>query len=162
MRNIIVIVCVSVLAGCLPFPETTTTAPPQRLLVSARLMDRAARSEERQKAQQEARRAEQSRAYWKTRKAEFDRLVALGTEKREGYYHECARTSEMTVDECRQLRKQPCQHEVGDSVWTAFITCGDPDSDRTSDYGDGIQHQYCWDSFCVYDDNNDGVIDAYN
>jgi hypothetical protein len=149
------------LAGCLPFPETTMTAPPQRL-ASARLMDRARRAEQKEARREEARRVEQSRAYWKTRKAEFDKIVALGAKQRERYYHECARTSEMTVDECRRLRGQPCQHEVGDSVWTAFITCGDPDSDRTSDYGDGIQHQYCWDSFCVYDDNNDGVIDAYN
>jgi len=42
---------------------------------------------------------------------------------------------------------------------------GKPNSINSSNYGSGIQHQYCWEDLtpsCFYDNNNDDIIDSYN
>jgi hypothetical protein len=42
---------------------------------------------------------------------------------------------------------------------------GNPNTINKSNYGNGNQYQYCWDSktpMCFYDKDNDGKIDSYN
>ena len=42
---------------------------------------------------------------------------------------------------------------------------GKPDHTNVSNYGSGDRYQYCWHDLtpsCYYDNNGDGIIDAYN
>ncbi len=67
--------------------------------------------------------------------------------------------------------KEDCNLLVAGKIWIGMeyemlvYRWGEPDHDNISNYGSGIRHQYCWDDYtpkCYYDDNNDGIIDAYN
>lgn len=68
--------------------------------------------------------------------------------------------------------QEDCDKLAADKIWIGmtydmlvYSNGGKPDSANPSNYGNGIRYQYCWDDYtpsCYYDNNNDGVIDAYN
>jgi hypothetical protein len=73
----------------------------------------------------------------------------------------------LTKQECRGLvdTRKECTYQIGDKVGLVFFNCGMPDAHNESNYGRGLQHQYCWrerHSFCIYDKNDDDVVDAFN
>ncbi len=55
---------------------------------------------------------------------------------------------------------------VGMSYEMLVLEYGRPNHINPSNYGRGTQYQYCWDNYtppnCFYDNNGDGIIDAYN
>lgn len=67
--------------------------------------------------------------------------------------------------------KDDCQGVADKKIWIGMTLemleteVGKPDHDNISNYGSGVKHQYCWTDktpSCFYDNNGDGVIDAYN
>lgn len=66
-------------------------------------------------------------------------------------------------DECELVYKGKIW--VGMSYDMLVYEAGKPDTKNVSNYGNGSEYQYCWDDLtpnCFYDDDNDGLIDAYN
>jgi hypothetical protein len=54
---------------------------------------------------------------------------------------------------------------IGMSYDMLVEAIGKPDHSNPSDYGSGTKWQWCWDDIrpsCFYDNNDDGIIDAYN
>jgi len=67
--------------------------------------------------------------------------------------------------------KIDCEKLANNKIWVGMSIDmlkerrGLPNSANPSDYGFGIQWQWCWYDYtpsCFYDDNNDGLIDSYN
>ncbi len=67
--------------------------------------------------------------------------------------------------------KEDCDMVADEQVWVGMTydmlvyQLGEPDSMNPSNYGGRNRYQYCWRSqspSCFYDNNDDGVIDAYN
>ena len=67
--------------------------------------------------------------------------------------------------------KQECDDLVANKIWVGMkydmlvYMRGKPNSVNPSDYGGGIQYQYCWNNYtprCFYDQNGDSIIDAFN
>ncbi len=68
-------------------------------------------------------------------------------------------------------QKEECDNLVDRKIWVgmsydmAVYLRGKPDHVNPSNYGGMTKYQYCWDDVrpgCFYDDNQDGIIDAYN
>ena len=64
-----------------------------------------------------------------------------------------------------------CKDVADGKIWVGMTTDmlvalrGRPNSSNPSNYGSGTRYQYCWTGYtpsCFYDNNSDGVIDAYN
>lgn len=76
----------------------------------------------------------------------------------------CAKHSSWTKEDCDKL--------IADKIWIGmtydmliYSHGGKPNTTNPSNYGGGIKYQYCWSDYtpsCYYDNNDDGVIDAYN
>jgi len=67
--------------------------------------------------------------------------------------------------------KEDCDRLADNKIWIGMTydmlvaTQGKPDSANPSNYGSGNRMQYCWHNYtpsCFYDNNEDGIIDAYN
>jgi hypothetical protein len=67
--------------------------------------------------------------------------------------------------------KDDCERLAGGEIWIGMefemvkFLNGKPNSANPSNYGTGVQWQWCWYNnkpSCFYDHNNDGKIDAYN
>lgn len=67
--------------------------------------------------------------------------------------------------------KEECNKLANGKIWIGMkyemlkYRWGKPNSANPSNYGNGSEWQYCWTNYtpsCYYDDNNDGIIDAYN
>jgi len=67
--------------------------------------------------------------------------------------------------------KEDCERLANNKIWIGMTydmlvyRRGNPDSKNVSNVGYGNQYQYCWwdrTPSCFYDDNSDGIIDAYN
>ncbi|PIT88671.1 MAG: hypothetical protein COU29_02800 [Candidatus Magasanikbacteria bacterium CG10_big_fil_rev_8_21_14_0_10_36_32] len=68
--------------------------------------------------------------------------------------------------------KEDCENIANRKLWIGMTydmlvesSGSKPDSAHLSNYGDGTRWQWCWYDYnpsCFYDDNNDGIIDAYN
>lgn len=67
--------------------------------------------------------------------------------------------------------KEDCQKVVDKKIWLGmniFMVVeqrGKPNSVNESNYGSGIQRQFCWYNYtpsCFYDDNEDGLVESYN
>jgi hypothetical protein len=70
-----------------------------------------------------------------------------------------------------QWSRQDCTNIAEHRVWIGMTLDmliadrGKPNSVNPTDYGHGVRYQYCWYDWrpmCVYDENNDGIIDKYN
>jgi hypothetical protein len=75
----------------------------------------------------------------------------------------CKAHPEWTKDECESLMSGKIW--IGMTYSMLTYKRGAPDHKNLSNYGRGSRYQYCWMDYtpsCYYDDNNDGVIDAYN
>ena len=51
------------------------------------------------------------------------------------------------------------------NIWLVVGKRGNPSSVNTSNYGNGVEKQYCWfnwDPMCFYDNDGDNLVDAYN
>ena len=75
----------------------------------------------------------------------------------------CSKHSNWSKDDCDKLAANKIW--VGMTYDMLVMEYGKPNSINPSNYGSGIKMQYCWDNRhpgCFYDDNNDGIIDAYN
>lgn len=75
----------------------------------------------------------------------------------------CANHSEWSKEDCNKLANNKIW--IGMTYDMLVATQGKPDSANPSNYGSGNKMQYCWNGYtpdCFYDDNGDGVIDAYN
>lgn len=68
-------------------------------------------------------------------------------------------------------KKEDCDMVAAEQVWVGMTyemlvyQLGQPDTTNPSNYGSGIQYQYCWRNqspSCFYDRDGDEVIDAYN
>lgn len=54
---------------------------------------------------------------------------------------------------------------IGMPVQGVVVMMGNPNSINVSNYGSGIRRQYVWyncNPSCFYDDDDDGLVDAYN
>jgi len=67
--------------------------------------------------------------------------------------------------------KEECNNLMAGKIWIGMrykmlvYRWGKPDHTNLSNYGYGSEYQYCWDDYtpgCFYDNNDDGIIDAYN
>lgn len=67
--------------------------------------------------------------------------------------------------------KEDCQSVADGEIWIGMQIGmlreirGAPNSANPSNYGSGVQWQWCWYNYnpmCFYDYNNDGLIDSYN
>jgi uncharacterized protein YdaU (DUF1376 family) len=67
--------------------------------------------------------------------------------------------------------KEECEKLANNKIWVGMTyemlvyRWGKPDHKNLSNYGRGAEYQYCWDNYtpsCFYDNNDDGIIDAYN
>lgn len=67
--------------------------------------------------------------------------------------------------------KNDCERLADNKIWIGMsyemlkYKRGLPESADPSNYGSGVEWQWCWYDFtpnCFYDDNNDGLIDSYN
>lgn len=75
----------------------------------------------------------------------------------------CLEHPSWTKDDC--IRVASGQYWIGMHIDMLKYNLGSPDSANPSNYGYGVEWQWCWyDSTpsCFYDDNNDGFIDSYN
>jgi len=64
-----------------------------------------------------------------------------------------------------------CEALINNKIWVGMsyemlvYLYGKPNSVNPSNYGSGNRYQYCWDNYkpsCFYDNNEDGIIDAWN
>lgn len=71
----------------------------------------------------------------------------------------------------KSWRKEECESLIKNEVWVGMsydmlvYKRGKADSVNPSDYGGGVQYQYCWHDYtpsCFYDHNNDEIMDSYN
>jgi len=70
---------------------------------------------------------------------------------------------EWDIDDCRNVAKG--KYWIGMTTEMMVASLGRPDSAKPSNYGNGRQWQYCYtDGWfqCLYDQNDDGIIDSYN
>ncbi|MCE7062178.1 hypothetical protein [Dyadobacter sp. CY343] len=67
--------------------------------------------------------------------------------------------------------REDCERLVDNQVWIGMsldmlkYKRGLPNSANPSDYGNGVNWQWCWDDYtpsCFYDNNADGLVDSYN
>ena len=67
--------------------------------------------------------------------------------------------------------KDDCIRVADDKIWIGMSLDmlieenGQPTTKNLSNYGSGSRYQYCWRGIspnCYYDNNDDGIIDAYN
>ena len=67
--------------------------------------------------------------------------------------------------------KQECKYVAEGRYWIGMsldmlkTLRGSPDAANPSNYGSGVQWQYCWYDYtpsCFYDENDDGLMDKYN
>ena len=67
--------------------------------------------------------------------------------------------------------KESCEKLANNKIWIGMTydmlvyRRGKPDSKNVSNYGWGSEYQYCWWDWtpsCFYDNDGDGIIDAYN
>lgn len=75
----------------------------------------------------------------------------------------CAAHPSWGREECEMLADN--QIWVGMSYDMLVYLRGKPNHINPSNYGGGNRYQYCWNSYtpsCFYDNNDDGIIDAYN
>lgn len=75
----------------------------------------------------------------------------------------CSQYTSWTISDCNKLANRRVW--VGMSYEMLTYLRGKPDHKNVSNYGYGNEYQYCWDDrtpSCFYDDDNDGIIDAYN
>jgi len=75
----------------------------------------------------------------------------------------CLKHPTWTKDDCTGVADKKIW--VGMKYEMLVEEIGKPDHSNLSNYGSGSRYQYCWDNKnpnCFYDDNNDGIIDAYN
>lgn len=107
------------------------------------------------------------------RQAEADRQAAAKAEadrKAEQAKYDASRAGQL----CKKhpsWSRDDCQNVADRKIWVGMEykmlleEVGQPDSKNLSDYGNGSEYQYCWHGHkpsCFYDENNDGIIDAYN
>ena len=68
-------------------------------------------------------------------------------------------------------QKDECEGLIAKKVWVGMsyemlvFLRGVPDHKNVSNYGDTNKYQYCWSGrtpSCFYDDNDDGIMDAFN
>lgn len=70
---------------------------------------------------------------------------------------------EWSREDCERLADR--QVWIGMDIWMVVYLRGKPNSANKSDYGDGVNWQWCWHDYnpsCFYDDNGDNLIDSYN
>lgn len=75
----------------------------------------------------------------------------------------CLKHPSWTKEDCEKLANKKIW--IGMTYEMLIYIVGKPDHKNTSNYGEGNQYQYCWDDLnpsCFYDNNGDGIIDAYN
>lgn len=75
----------------------------------------------------------------------------------------CEKHPDWTKTDCDRVSEQ--RYWVGMTYEMLVEGWGKPTSANPSDYGSGIQWQWCWLNYtpsCFYDDNGDGIIDSYN
>lgn len=75
----------------------------------------------------------------------------------------CKAHSDWTKDECQSLADNKIW--IGMKYEMLVYIRGKPDSANPSNYGSGTQYQYCWYDYtpkCFYDQDGDGLLDAYN
>lgn len=67
--------------------------------------------------------------------------------------------------------REACKRLANGEIWIGMsldmlkYERGLPDAANPSDYGNGVQWQWCWNDWtpsCFYDKDNDGFIDSYN
>lgn len=68
--------------------------------------------------------------------------------------------------------KEDCERVADGKIWVGMsydmlvkVYGRKPNSANPSNYGFGIEWQWCWDHYtpsCFYDNNNDGLVDSYN
>ena len=75
------------------------------------------------------------------------------------------------LDKHPNWSRSDCESLVKKQVWVGMsydmlkYSRGLPNIANPSDYGSGIQWQWCWTGYtpsCFYDRNDDGIIDSYN
>lgn len=70
---------------------------------------------------------------------------------------------EWSREACKRLANG--EFWIGMSLDMLKYERGLPNAANPSDYGNGVQWQWCWDDWtpsCFYDNDNDGHIDSYN
>jgi hypothetical protein len=70
---------------------------------------------------------------------------------------------EWSKEDCKLLAEN--KFWIGMQIQMVVYLRGRPNSATPSDYGNGVQWQWCWHGStpsCFYDNDNDGKIDAYN
>jgi hypothetical protein len=70
---------------------------------------------------------------------------------------------EWSKEDCKLLAENKIW--IGMQIQMVVYLRGQPNSATPSDYGNGVQWQWCWygsTPSCFYDKDNDGQIDAYN
>ena len=76
----------------------------------------------------------------------------------------CKKHSDWSRNDCERLANGKIW--IGMSYEMVVASYGrKPDSINPSNYGHGVSYQYCWFGWnpsCFYDENNDGIIEAYN
>ncbi|MBZ0271856.1 hypothetical protein K8I61_07445 [bacterium] len=104
------------------------------------------------------------------RKEEAERRRQVAAEKRAQAAFARTRAGRICAKN-KDWDKMTCLRLADDEIWLGMTIGmliaqrGQPDSYNPSNYGDGEQRQYCWNNWtpsCVYDDNQDYRIDAYN
>lgn len=126
----------------------TTTLTINRVFTPAELAQRVAdqKKAEAEAAAQKAQEQAALNAYYQTRAGRL-----------------CKAHPEWTKDECQNIADGKIW--IGMSRSMLFAELGQPDSTNVSNYGGGNRYQYCWSgsgTTCFYDNDNDGIIDAYN
>ena len=70
----------------------------------------------------------------------------------------------LSKEECEAIAKG--NYWIGMSYEMLKVSFGrKPSRINPSNYGTGVKYQYCYDNItpsCFYDNNGDGIIDAYN
>ena len=75
----------------------------------------------------------------------------------------CTKYPEWKTTECRSVANKKIW--IGMTYEMLIEVRGEPDHKNPSNYGYGIDWQWCWNNhtpMCIYDINDDGVVDAYN
>ncbi|OGL95756.1 hypothetical protein A2348_03975 [Candidatus Uhrbacteria bacterium RIFOXYB12_FULL_58_10] len=75
----------------------------------------------------------------------------------------CGEHPTWTEDQCDKVARGDVW--IGMTYEMILVERGFADSENLSNYGDGDQWQWCWfdeSPMCVYDDNDDGIVDSYN
>ena len=105
--------------------------------------------------------------------AEADRQAAAKAEagrKAEQARYDATRAGQLCKKHPNWSRDD-CQNVADRKIWVGMEykmlleEIGQPNSKNLSNYGGGSEYQYCWNDrnpSCFYDNNNDGIIDAYN